>query len=160
ELAVVVDAREPRPDEVVVAEHVLPELVDHVELRVEPVAAEIEPVALVLDRPRDPADHVVRLEDHRGGAAAREAVGRRQARGACAEDGDLPGRSVAVLARVAVLAHSATSGDASSSESAKGTPPRSSERSTPSIIRTTSTPSVGDERGSRPSTIAPQKSAS
>ena len=69
ELALVVDPREPRPGEELVAEHLVPQALDRLQLREEAVAAEIEPVALELDRLRDPADDAVGLEDL-GGATA------------------------------------------------------------------------------------------
>ena len=63
---------------------VLPELARPAELREEPVAAEIEAVAVDLDRLRDPADAAVRLEAPTPGSAALgEDVGGRQSGRAC-----------------------------------------------------------------------------
>ena len=86
-LPVVVDAREARPDEELVAHHLVPEPLDLPELREEAMAPEVEAVALVLDGLRDPADEPVGLVDDAGGATQTEHVRRRQARGACSEHG-------------------------------------------------------------------------
>src|SRR5581483_8877026 len=56
ELAVVVDPAEPVAGDQLVAEDLPPEPVDLLALREEPVAADVEAVALVHVRPADPAD--------------------------------------------------------------------------------------------------------
>ena len=68
-LALVVDAGEAGPDEEVLAEHRLPEAFDLGELREEPMTAEVEAVAVVLDRLGDAADDPVRLVDRSADAA-------------------------------------------------------------------------------------------
>ena len=62
-LPLVVDAGEARPDEEVVAEHRLPEAFDLRQLREEPMTAEVEAVAVVLDRLGDAANDAVGLVD-------------------------------------------------------------------------------------------------
>src|SRR5262249_31571323 len=63
EVAVIVDAREPRPRHELVPEDFLPDLVDQRDFGEKAMAAEIESVPVVGHRPRDPADDVVLLKD-------------------------------------------------------------------------------------------------
>jgi hypothetical protein len=77
-LAVVVDARQPRPREEVVTHQVLPQSLDLRDLREESVTTEIEAVAVVLDRLGDPADEAVCLVDGPWQTAEAEHVGGRQ----------------------------------------------------------------------------------
>ena len=99
EAAVVVDARHAAPGEELVAEHLLPEALDRLQLREEAVAAEVEAVAVELDRLGDPADVAVGLEDDRGRPAAGEHPGAGQARRAGAEHGDADRSSLRLLHR-------------------------------------------------------------
>ncbi len=78
EAAAIEDPREPRPGQELLAEHLLPELLDRLELGVEAVAAEVEAVALELDSLRDPADDPVGLEHGRLLAPAGQHPGRCQ----------------------------------------------------------------------------------
>ena len=79
ELAVVVDAAEPRPRDELIAEDLAPDAVDLVALGEEAVAADVEPIALVLVGPADPADQVrVRLERDARVAVPGQLVGRGQ----------------------------------------------------------------------------------
>ena len=82
----VVDPREAWPGEELVAEHLFPQRVDGLQLREEPVAAQIEAVTLELDRLGQPADDAVRLEDGCLNAALGEHVGGGQSGRAGAED--------------------------------------------------------------------------
>src|SRR5205823_13846221 len=86
ELAVVVDAAEPRPGQELLAQDLAPEPVDLVALGEEAVPADIEPIALVLVGPADAPDHPgIGFEDDaglavlaqlvRGGQAGRSAAG-------------------------------------------------------------------------------------
>src|SRR5438874_4869958 len=80
-LAVVVDAREPRPLEELVAEHLLPETLNGLELGEETVAAEIEAIAVELDRLCDPTNRSIGLEDGAGPPTTTEYVCGSQASG-------------------------------------------------------------------------------
>src|SRR5690348_5027631 len=80
-LAVVEDAGEPRPGEEVLAEHLVPEALDGLELREEAVAPEVEAVAVELDRLRQAADRSVGFEDGSGLSEASEHVRGGQAGG-------------------------------------------------------------------------------
>ena len=64
----------------------MPQVVDLGRLREEAVAAEVEAVAVALDRLREPADLVVGLEDDDVAARLAEQVPGGEARGAAAED--------------------------------------------------------------------------
>ena len=72
----------------VVAEHRLPEPFDRLQLREEAMPAEVEAVAVELDRLCDPAHDAVRLEDGRVGPTPSKDVGSREARRPRAKDGD------------------------------------------------------------------------
>jgi hypothetical protein len=87
-LSAVVDAREARARQELVAEHPLPEPLDRFQLGVEAVAAKIDPVAAELDGLRDATDDSVRLEDGSLDPPAGKNVRRGEAGRACAEDGD------------------------------------------------------------------------
>ena len=86
EFAAVVDPGEPWPSQHLGAHHRAPELLDGADLGEEPVPADIEAEALVLDRAREAADLDVLLEDERADTAPREHPGRREASGAGAGD--------------------------------------------------------------------------
>ena len=79
-----------------VAEHLLPEALDRRQLGEEPVAAEVEAVAVALHRLRDAADDPVGLEDRPSLAAQRQHVGRRQPGRARAEHGVSVRRTVEI----------------------------------------------------------------
>src|SRR5439155_25034695 len=91
---------EPPPREHLLAQDLCPEVFDLLVLGEEAVAADVEAVAVVLDRARDPAHVVVVLLQHRGGqAAARQLV-----------SGGQPGRSATQdhdLVAVVVVSHRA-----------------------------------------------------
>src|SRR5262249_26345530 len=74
ELAVVVDARESRPLDELGAENLLPQALDGLHLREEAVSAEIEPVAVELDRLRYAPHGSVGLEHRRGEPAPPEDI--------------------------------------------------------------------------------------
>ena len=94
-LAVVVDARETRPDQELLAEDLLPQPLHRRDLREEAVAAEVEAIAVVLDGLRDAADDAVRLEHGAGRAAQAQHVGGREPRGPGSEHCRAHGSSVA-----------------------------------------------------------------
>ena len=73
-LPAVVDAGQPRACQQLVAEDGIPQTGDRGQLREEPVAAEVEAIAVELDGLRDPADEAVGLEHRRRDAALREHV--------------------------------------------------------------------------------------
>src|SRR5262249_23540705 len=85
-LAVVVDPGESRSQQELIAEHSLPQGRDRLELREEAVTAEVEAVAVELDRLRDPPDGAVGLEDRRGLSSPAEDVGSAQTSGPGTED--------------------------------------------------------------------------
>ncbi len=58
----------------------MPELLDRPDLGEEPVAADVEPPAVALDRPGDAADLAVRLEDGGGDPVLVQLEGRAQTR--------------------------------------------------------------------------------
>ena len=104
ELAVVVDAAQPRPGDELVAEDLAPDAVDLVALGEEAVAADVEPIALVLVGPADPADEVrVGLERRRTSGRARSARRPRSAR-----PGPPPAITVACDATTAIVSGSST----------------------------------------------------
>ena len=70
----VADPGEARTRQQLVAERLLPQPLDGRELGEEPVAAEVEAVAVPLDGARDPSDLDVRLEDGAAHATTREHV--------------------------------------------------------------------------------------
>ena len=76
---------------------VLPQAPDRRELGEEAVAAEIEAVAVALDRLREAADDPVGLEHRPSLAAQRQNVGGRQAGRACAEHGVSVRRTVEIV---------------------------------------------------------------
>jgi hypothetical protein len=73
------------------AEHLLPEALDRLQLREEPMAAEVEAIAVELDCLRNAADGSVGLEDRSRFAAQPENVCSGQPGGASAEDRRLDG---------------------------------------------------------------------
>ncbi len=90
ELAIVVDPAQPRAAEELIGEDLVPEGVDLGVLGEEPMAADVEAVALVNIRPTDPADEVrVGLDDDAAAAVLRQLVGGGQAGGAGAGDDGL-----------------------------------------------------------------------
>ena len=89
ELAVVVDAREARHRDELVAEDLVPELFDGRDLGEEAVAADVEAIALVLRGARDAADDVVGFEHGDAHSRLGEQIGRRQAGRAGADDHDV-----------------------------------------------------------------------
>ncbi len=89
ELAAVVDATEPRAQqELVRGQHLVPELLDGAHLGEEPVAADVEPPAVALDRPADPAHHLVSLDHHDRVTGGTQPMGGGQAGGASPDDDD------------------------------------------------------------------------
>ena len=87
ELALVVDARQARAGEELVAQHLLPQPRDRGQLGEEAVPAEVEAVAAPLDRARDPAHRAAGLEDRAARAAPGEHVGGGEPRRAAPEHG-------------------------------------------------------------------------
>ena len=93
ELAVVVDARQARHRDELVAEDLVPERLHRLDLGEEPVAADVEAKALVLHGARDAAHHIVGLEDGGPYAVPSTAGMRRQAGRTRADNDDvLPGQ--------------------------------------------------------------------
>ncbi len=93
ELAVVVDPAHPRAGDELVAQDLAPDLVDLVALGEEAVAADVEPIALVLVGPADAADQLgVGFEDDAGVAVLGQLIGGRQPGRAAAGDHRRGGR--------------------------------------------------------------------
>src|SRR5262249_20441223 len=82
----IVDARQPRTQQQLVAEELLPQPVHVAPLRVEAVAAHVEMETLVVLGPRDSADEGVALEDQRLHAATHELDARGQTGGTGTDD--------------------------------------------------------------------------
>jgi hypothetical protein len=78
ELATEVDPRQPRAGEHLVTQHLVPQALDWLQLREEPVAAQVEAIAVQLDGLCEPADGSVRLEDRGALSASGEDVRSRQ----------------------------------------------------------------------------------
>ncbi len=86
-LAVVVDAGRARTSQEIIAEEIGPVVLDLRGLREEAVAADVEPVALVLGRPRDSANVLGICLKYRGlDASAGEEVGRGESRWSASDD--------------------------------------------------------------------------
>ena len=66
----------------------MPEVFDRLHLGEEAVATDVEAPSVALHRSTDATDDVVCLEDDDGVAALDELIGRGQARGPCADDGN------------------------------------------------------------------------
>ena len=90
ERAVEVDARKARAHDELVAEHVLPQPLDRLDLRVEAMSAEIEAVPLPRDGACDSADSVAGLEDDGRRPARGEDVRGGQAGRTCSDHRDQP----------------------------------------------------------------------
>ncbi len=80
------DAREPRHGDELVLQDLVPQVIDRLDLREEAMPADVEPVPLVLRRPRDPAHQLVRFQHGDSHALLRQQVGRRQPAGPGADD--------------------------------------------------------------------------
>jgi hypothetical protein len=85
EAAAVIDPREPRADQELLAKDLLPELADVGDLGEEAVPADVEAVVAIAGRAREAPDHRVALEDEGGHALLRELVGRAEPCGARAD---------------------------------------------------------------------------
>ena len=87
-LAVIVNARQSRHRDEVFPKNLVPEILDRFDLGEEAVSADIEPVALVLRRTRDPADDIVALEHGDRVALLGQQVGRGETGGPGTDDRD------------------------------------------------------------------------
>ena len=90
ESAVVVNARQPRTRLEVVAEDVLPPLVDERHFAEEAMATNVETIAAVLYRSGDPSDHVVLLQHDGIGTHLGQFISGGQSRWSCPNDYALP----------------------------------------------------------------------
>ena len=91
-LAAVVDARQARHGDELVAEDLVPERLHRLDLGEEAVAADVEPEPLVPGGLRDAADDVRAFEDGGPHALLRQQIGRGQAGGTGADDDDVLAR--------------------------------------------------------------------
>jgi hypothetical protein len=135
ELAVVVDAARPGPEqELVVVEDLVPQGLDPVDLGEEPVAPDVEPVAVADDGAADAADRVVGLEDGAGDAGLGELVGGGQAGGAGADDHHpAGGRGRGVTHGLSPPAEASRHGTSAYGGGPAGGRPRRAERQTDAV---------------------------